>query len=83
MQVRPSDLIEKILGVLTQDRNRTYTLEELTKIVCPVYTEHYSLKENISAQREMEATVLDALIMLEDEGFIILNSDTDESSNKC
>lgn len=75
----PQTLIEvsdKILYCLTQNYNKSYALEELTRIIFPFSN------SNLSVERENQTKVMDALIYLADNDLIILNSLTDESSIK-
>ncbi|KUJ59540.1 hypothetical protein AR687_22615 [Flavobacteriaceae bacterium CRH] len=68
----PFELSDEILKILTQNYNKTYTLEKLTSIIM--------LTNNMTCERACQAKVLDALIFLDNKGFIVLNLDTDESS---
>jgi len=54
-------------------------LEELTAVVIPPYNILRTFTENMSAQRQNQAKILDALIALEDQGYIVLNRATDQS----
>ncbi|MBE8726368.1 hypothetical protein C4F50_15665 [Flavobacterium sp. KB82] len=45
----------------------------------PPYNIQKTFTENISAQRENQAKILNALILLEDLGYVVLNPATDES----
>ncbi|TDO73567.1 hypothetical protein EV143_105161 [Flavobacterium chryseum] len=67
----------KILQILADKYSTSYTLEELTKVVTSV-SNVSKFTDNI-AERENQAKLLDTLILLEYEGYIFLNSDTDES----
>ncbi|OXB03714.1 hypothetical protein [Flavobacterium pectinovorum] len=70
------ELLEKLLKILAQVPNKSYNLEELTMDVTP----NDLLNHDISSEREYQAQVLNALLSLENDGMIELNSDTDESS---
>lgn len=75
-------LNKKILCTLVQNYDKSFTLEELTKIISPLFDLMNIDNGNLSVERENQATVLDALIFLADNGLIFLNPITDESSIK-
>lgn len=75
-------LNNKIFCTLAQNYNKSFTLEELTKIVSSHFDLANSYSEDLSLEREKQAKVLDALIFLADNGLIFLNPLTDESSIK-
>ncbi len=68
----------KILDVLTQNCFESYTLDELTLIVCSYYSCSDFSRNTISNQRSGESKVLDALLWLEGEGLVVLNPETDQ-----
>lgn len=68
---------EMMLNILAQNPEKTYPFEDLTCMVIPCLNE--SLQESLRIQRSNQAKVLDALIMLDSEGLIILDSATDAS----
>lgn len=68
----------KILQILADKYSAGYTLEELTKLVASVY-HNSKFTDNIDAERENQAKLLDALILMHSEGYVFLNSDTDQS----
>ena len=70
---------DSILNKLAASYPKTCTLEELTAVVIPPYNVLRTFKENIAAQRQNQAKILDALIALEDQRYIVLNPATDES----
>ncbi|KQO30722.1 hypothetical protein ASF10_22220 [Flavobacterium sp. Leaf82] len=70
------ELSNKILKILTQNHDKTFTLEELTAIVINNSSERLN---NTPRKRENQARILDTIIVLESEGLIFLNSFTDES----
>ncbi|WP_337966317.1 hypothetical protein [uncultured Flavobacterium sp.] len=70
------NISEIILNILAQSPEKTCPFEDLTSMVIPGLNE--SLQE-IFIQRSNQAKVLDALIMLDSEGLIILDSATDAS----
>lgn len=77
---KSSVYFDSILSRLAGSYPRSLTLEELTPLVIPVYNVQKTFSENIAVQRENQAKILDALILLEDQGYIVLDPDTDESS---
>lgn len=54
------------------------TFEELTKLVTSVPNVS-KFDDNIAFERENQAKLLDALVFMNSEGYIFLNSDTDQS----
>lgn len=72
--------VERILGKLAESYPGSCTLEELSALVMPPYNTLKTFAENISLQRENQAKILDALMLLEDQRYIVLNWATDESS---
>ncbi len=54
------------------------TFEELTKLVTSVPNVS-KFDDDIAAERENQAKLLDALVFMNSEGYIFLNSDTDQS----
>lgn len=71
---------DRILSRLAGCYPRAHALEELTALVIPPYNILRTFSQNIAAQRENQAKILDALILLEDQGYIVLNPSTDKSS---
>ena len=71
---------DRILNKLAGSYPGTLTLEELASLVIPPYNVLRSFSENIAAQRENHAKILDVLIALDDQGYIDLNPATDQSS---
>jgi hypothetical protein len=76
------ELFGKVLLILARNFNKIFTLEELTIIVFPVNSNYYTILRTISIEREFQSKVLDALISLQSQGLINLNSVTDESCIK-
>lgn len=68
---------EIILNILAQSPEKTCPFEDLTSMVIACLNE--SLQESLFIQRSNQAKVLDALVMLDSEGLIILDSATDAS----
>lgn len=56
------------------------TLEELTSLLTPVFNTYTLLQNSIADERKKQARVLDALILLNKEGYIFLSSSSDEST---
>jgi hypothetical protein len=76
---KSSVYFDRTLSKLAKSYPGTCTLEELTLLLMPPCNVLRTFSENISAQRENHAKILDALIALEDQGYIVLNTATDES----
>ncbi|OXA85905.1 hypothetical protein B0A66_18800 [Flavobacterium hercynium] len=55
-------------------------LEELTSLLTPVFNARTPFKDSISNEKENQARVLDALLLLNNEGFIFLNSNSNQST---
>lgn len=68
----PTNIYEEILVILRKRFGKSLTLEQLTNIIIPT--------ENIFDEREAQSKILDALILLNREGYIVLNPENDESS---
>lgn len=79
MEAAPIFLI-KILQILADRYGMTCTLEELTSLLTAVFDLTIPLKESISNDKENQAKVLDALILLNRDGYLFLNSISDEST---
>lgn len=71
---------DRILQKLAGSYPRTFTFEELAVLLIPAYNILKTFTENIAAQRENQAKILEALILLDDQRYIVLNPATDESS---
>jgi len=71
---------DKILSKLAQSYAKSFTLDELSALVIPSYNISKSFTENIAAQRENQAKILNALILLDDKGYIVLDPATEQSS---
>jgi len=56
------------------------TLEELTSLLTPVFNTYTLLKDSIADERKKQARLLDALLLLNKEGYIFLSSSSDEST---
>ncbi|MGO4773557.1 hypothetical protein ACEN2I_18020 [Flavobacterium sp. W22_SRS_FK3] len=69
----------KILQTLSGRYGMSYTLEELTSVLFPVFNVTATLKIHISNEMENQARVLEALMVLNDNGYIFLNTITDKS----
>lgn len=77
----PLKLNNKILLNLAQNYNKSFTLEQLTKIVNPHYDFiNSSNNANIALVIAHPAEVLETLIFLADHGLIVLNPLTDQST---
>lgn len=72
----PFNVFEKILNVLALNPKKSFTLEDLANLVIP---SGGTLEDSMLIDRTNQAQVLDALIMLDNQGFVVLDSDTDKS----
>jgi len=72
------NIFMKILNILSRNPQKSYDLEDLTSFVMPCSTESH--QENLWIQRGYQAEVLDALIILDNHGFIIIDSVSDQST---
>ncbi|MDY0989442.1 hypothetical protein BSF41_44820 [Flavobacterium sp. ACN2] len=68
----------KILRILARKYSIGFTFEELTKLVTTV-SNVSKFTNNIASERENQAKLLDVLVLMNSEGYIFLNSDTDQS----
>lgn len=74
-----STLSEKILQLLSTRYNSSFTLEELRNLINPISRISKTSVYYIFAERKDQALLMDALILLNDQGYIFLDSVTDES----
>ena len=79
METLPTFLI-KILQMLADRYGMSCTLEELTSLLTPVFNTYTLLKDSIADERKKQARLLDALLLLNKEGYIFLSSSSDEST---
>ena len=70
-------IFEKILSILVQNPEQHFTLEDLCNLVTPFFAK--SLQEGLSIDIMNQVLVLEALIVLDSEGLLILDSDSDKS----
>lgn len=70
-------IFEKILSILAQNPEKHFTLEDLFNLVTPYFAK--SLQEGLSIDIMNQAQVLEALIIMDSDGLIILDSDSDKS----
>lgn len=70
----------KVLQILAARYGLSFTLKELTSLLNPVINGKKIYTYNMSSDNEKQAAVLDALIVLNDQGHLFLNSNTDKSS---
>ena len=73
-----SAIFIKILQILAKKYNTSFSLEEITKLVTSV-SNVSKFTADMNTQKENQSKLLDVLISMDDEGYIFLNSDTDES----
>ncbi|TDX10508.1 hypothetical protein [Flavobacterium sp. S87F.05.LMB.W.Kidney.N] len=79
METLPIFLV-KILQMLADRYGMSCTLEELTSLLTPVFNTYTLLQDSIADEKKKQARVLDALILLNKEGYIFLSSSSDEST---
>lgn len=79
METLPTFLV-KILQILADRYGMSCTLEELTSLLTPVFNTYTLLQNSIADERKKQARVLDALLLLDKEGYIFLSSSSDEST---
>jgi len=70
----------KILQMLADRYGMSCTLEELTSLLTPVFNTYTLLQDSIADEKKKQARVLDALILLNKEGYLFLSSSSDEST---
>jgi hypothetical protein len=75
---RPPFFFMKILHILANRYNMSFTLEELSRLTTSV-SNGAKFTIDIDAERKNQAELLDALIEMDYEGYIFLNFNTDES----
>lgn len=64
----------KVLQTLSDRYGMSCTLEELTSLLTPIFNATTLFKDRKSNEKENQERVLDALILLKNEGHIFLNS---------
>jgi|GEM_PF-916476 len=79
METLPIFLV-KILQMLADRYGMSCTLEELTSLLTPVFNTYTLLQDSIADEKKKQARVLDALILLNKEGYLFLSSSSDEST---
>lgn len=70
-------IFEKILSILAQNPEKHFTFEDICNFVAPYFAK--SFQEGLSIDIMNQAQVLEALIIMDSEGLIILDSDSDKS----
>ncbi|GIQ61024.1 hypothetical protein Flavo103_41600 [Flavobacterium collinsii] len=68
----------QILKVLAENKNKEMSLEKLTKIITSFPDQHMPYAD-LTAERENQTTILDLLIILDNEGLVTLNEKNDKS----
>ncbi|QDW22414.1 hypothetical protein [Flavobacterium sp. KBS0721] len=69
----------KILQTLAERYGMSFSIEELTSLLSPIFNTLTTLTSNMSSGTENQARVLEALIFLNEQGYVFLNLDTDKS----
>lgn len=67
-----------ILNILSRNPEKSYGLEDLTSFIRPYLAELHP--DNLWIQKGYQAEVLDALVILHNHGFIILDSESDQTT---
>lgn len=70
----------KVLQILAGRYGISCNLEELASLLTPVINATTAISDNICTEKQKQARVLDALLILNDEGYIFLDSSTDKST---
>lgn len=70
----------KILQTLAGKYAMGCTLEELTSLLTPTFNDAETILYNRATEVENQAKVLEALLVLNEQGYIFLNTVTDKSS---
>jgi len=68
----------KILQILAGRNTMSCTLENLTNLLTTLINDTV-IPDDMSIENEKQSRVLDALLILNDQGYIFLNSNTDRS----
>lgn len=79
METLPTFFV-KILQILADRYGMTCTLEELTSLLTPVFNASTPFKDTTVNEKENQTRVLEALLLLNKEGNVFLNSNSDQSS---
>lgn len=74
-----SNFFTKILQILAGRYTTSYTLDELTSLLNPATNSSVPLTYRIYIDRENQARIIEALLLLNDQGHIFLNAQTEES----
>ena len=70
----------KVLQILAGRFGISCNLEELASLLTPVINASAAISDNMYTEKEKQAKVLDALIVLNDEGYVFLDSITDKTT---
>lgn len=79
MEKIPFPFIFDILNFLSQNYLKSYTLEQITQLIFPLDDLNNQPKAKINIERQNQAEVLEALVLLSNRGYIFLDTLTDES----
>jgi hypothetical protein len=71
-------IISKVLQILSAKYGMSCSLEELTQLTIP-FVNSIPFTDHMVSGKERQALILETLLLLNDQGLIFLNSDTDES----
>ena len=73
-------LHRKVLQILAGRYGSSCTIEELVNLLSPVLNDSTTLTNKVFIEKENQSRLLEALILLNDDGYIFLNPYTDKSS---
>lgn len=74
-----SSITPKILQILSARYGMSCSLEDLIQLISPAANSSVSPGEIPVSEKEKQSVVLETLILLNDQGFIFLDSDTERS----
>ncbi|MFD2943353.1 hypothetical protein [Flavobacterium notoginsengisoli] len=74
-----SPITPKVLQILSARYGMSCSLEELSQLICPALNSSLSFERSKASEKQNQAVILETLILLHDQGFIFLDSDTDRS----
>ncbi|PBJ05626.1 hypothetical protein [Flavobacterium sp. ACN6] len=69
----------KVLQILADRYGMSCSLEELTRLTGPAASKNMHYMDQSAFEKESQASILDMLLVLNDQGLIFLNPDNDRS----
>ena len=76
---KSSQFSTSILQILAARYYQSYTLDEIAMLINPVFNTSTIFKDQKYIERENQARIINELLLLNDEGYIFLNSKNDQS----